>query len=255
MAQLEEIAAKLDEAARSATAIDQISLTTKLSVADAYKVQRLSIGRRLARGEKPKGIKLGLTSRAKMAQVGISTVVCGLLTDGMTVEEGYEVPFARYIHPRAEPEIAFILRKPLRGLSSIPEVARAVEAVLPAIEIIDSRYRNFKFSLTDVIADNSSSSGFILGQPVSACRAIDNVGMVLSIDGRTVEIGSSAAVLGSPWRALVAGARFAEEYDIDIGAGDIVLSGGATAAVSLAAGQTVCLEAGGFASIQFKMAG
>ncbi|MDI3469822.1 MAG: 4-oxalocrotonate decarboxylase [Pseudolabrys sp.] len=252
MAQL-DVAAKLDEAARSATAIEQISLTTALSVPDAYRVQRLSVNLRVARGEKPSGMKLGLTSRAKMAQVGISTAVCGLLTDAMAVEEGHELPFARYIHPRAEPEIAFLLGKSLRGLGTIPEVARAVEAVLPAIEIIDSRYRNFKFSLADVIADNSSSSAYILGQPIPTRRAIDNVGMVLLIDGKPAEIGSSAAVLGSPWRALVAAAHFADEYDVDLGPGDIILSGGATAAVGLAAGQTVCLEVNGFAPIQFKV--
>ena len=95
---------------------------------------------------------MGLTSRAKMQQMGVSEVIWGRLTDAMRLEEGGEMSHARYTHPRVEPEIAYIMRKPLSGNVSLAEALDAVEAVAPAMEIIDSRYRNFKFALADVIA-------------------------------------------------------------------------------------------------------
>lgn len=253
MSRLDQLAAYVDEAALTATEIAQISETHKLTIAEAYAVQALSVQRRYARGETRVGVKMGLTSRAKMIQVGVSDVVWGRLTDAMREEEGGTVSMARYIHPRVEPEIAFLMKAPLAGRVSPLEAMAAVGAVAPALEIIDSRYKAFKFDVGDVIADNSSSSGFVIGQWAPPTVDLSNLGMVLSIDGRAGEIGSSAAILGHPVRSLVAAARMVAEAGERLEAGDIVLAGGATAAIPMAAGQSVLLEVENLGQVAFNV--
>ena len=106
---------------------------------------------------------MGFTSRAKMVQMGVHDMIWGRLTDAMIVEDGGTTSFKTYVHPRIEPEIAFLLKQELVGTITPMQALSAVEAVAPAVELIDSRYQAFKFSLTDVVADNSSSSGFVVG--------------------------------------------------------------------------------------------
>jgi len=253
MSRLDQLATYVDEAALNATEIAQISDTHKLTIAEAYAVQALSLQRRYARGEKRVGVKMGLTSRAKMIQVGVSDVVWGRLTDEMREEEGGTVSMSHYIHPRVEPEIAFLMKAPLAGEVSALEAMAAVEAVAPALEIIDSRYKAFKFDVGDVIADNSSSSGFVVGQWAPVTTDLSNLGMVLSINGRAGEIGSSAAILGHPVRSLVAAARMVAEAGERLEAGDIVLAGGATAAIPMAVGQSVLLEVEKLGMVAFNV--
>jgi len=250
---LERIAETVDTAAHEATAIPQFSDTAALSLDDAWKVQRLSMERRYARGEKRIGVKMGFTSRAKMEQMGLSDLIWGRLTDGMREEEGGTISLSRYVHPRAEPEIVYLLKKPLAGVVTPMEALDAVEAVAPAMEIIDSRYANFRFDLGDVIADNSSSSGFVLGRWHARDTDVRNLGLVVTIDGETVQIGSTAAILGDPIRALVAAARLVAEADECLEAGDIVLAGGATAATALTAGQAVQTEFQELGSVSFRV--
>lgn len=237
---LAALAERLDRAASEATATPQ--LETPITLADAYAIQRASIARRLARGERRIGIKMGFTSRAKMQQMGVSDLIWGRLTDAMLVEDGGSVSLARYVHPRVEPEIAFLLRRPLAGKVTLPQALAAVEAVAPALEIIDSRYRDFRFSLTDVVADNSSSSGFVVGPWARPDIDCSNLGLVMAFDGRPQAFGSTAAILGHPLRSLAAAARVVAEAGETLEAGDLVLAGGATAASPLAAGIHVSLE-------------
>lgn len=239
MSDLAVLAHTVDEAARSAHAIPQLSKSGILSVDDAYKIQKLSIDQRLARGEKLIGMKMGLTSRAKMAQMGVEEMVWGRLTDAMLVEDGDEIDFGAYVHPRAEPEIAFLLKEPLKGPVSVAQALNAVGALAPAIEVIDSRYENFKFSLPDVIADNSSSSSFVLGPWRAPDIDIANLGMVMEFDGKPVQIGSSAAILGHPGRSLAAASRLVAQSGLRLEAGWIVMAGGATAAEALRPGSYV----------------
>jgi len=234
------IAERLDDAQRRATATYQ--LEEPLDVAEAYAIQAASLARRYARGERRVGIKMGFTSRAKMVQMGVDEMIWGRLTDAMLVEDGGSIAFSRYVHPRCEPEVAFLLKAALPGNVSATAALAAVEAVAPAIEIIDSRYKDFRFSWTDVVADNSSSSSFVLGPWASPATDISNLGMILSIDGVPKQIGSSAAILGHPIRSLVAAARLAHAAGEPLQAGDIVMAGGATAAKALAPGQHVRLE-------------
>jgi 2-oxo-3-hexenedioate decarboxylase len=227
-----------DTAALEASAIAQFTKAGPLDVTDAYAVQEASIARRLNRGEHLVGIKMGLTSRAKMIQVGVDQVIWGRLTNHMQVTDGDTITLDRYVHPRVEPEIAFLIGQPLAGRVSAAAAMAAVAGIAPAAEIIDSRFENFSFSLADVIADNASSSGFVVGQWNDPGTGIDNLGMIVEVDGRAVEIGSSAAILGHPVRSLVEAARVAAEAGMRLEPGWIVMAGGATAAVPLAAGSS-----------------
>ncbi len=253
-ADLESIAAIVDSAAHNAEAIQQLSLQGHtLSLAEAYQVQRLSLSRRIQRGERQVGIKMGFTSRAKMVQMGVDDMIWGPLTDVMAIEDGGEMDWSRFIHPRVEPEIAFLLKRPLSGNVSLAEAMSAIEAVAPALEVIDSRYQNFKFSLEDVVADNCSSSGFTVGAWQKATVDLSNLGMVMEFDGNPVQIGSSAAILGNPYRSLAAAARVAGEAELELEAGCIVLAGASTAAEALKPGVHVKLNAEQLGCAEFKV--
>ncbi|WP_116365303.1 2-keto-4-pentenoate hydratase [Parahaliea mediterranea] len=255
MTDLNQLAARLDDAALTATATAQLSEDGGITLAQAYEVQARSVGRRLERGEALVGIKLGFTSRAKMEQMGVDDLIWGRLTDAMLLDDGGELDFARYVHPRIEPEIAFRLARPLRGRVSLAEAMAAVESVAPALEVIDSRYRDFRFSLEDVVADNSSSSGFVIGAWQSPQCALENLGIHLAIDGETVQSGSSAAILGDPRRSLVEAARLADEAGITLQPGWVVLAGAATAAEALRPGCHVRAEVQGLGSVEIRVKG
>ncbi|MEU0381054.1 MULTISPECIES: 2-keto-4-pentenoate hydratase [Streptomyces] len=207
------------------------------TAAEAYAVQKALLARRFARGERPTGVKLGFTSAAKMRQMGVCDLIHGRLTDRMEIPDGGRCDVSGLIHPRVEPEIAFLL-----GAVLAPggDPAAAVAAVAPALEVIDSRYDGFRFSLPEVIADNTSAAGYALGPwtPAAALgglRSLANLGVVLEVDGRPAETGSTAAILGDPLRALAAAARLAGP----LAAGTVVLAGAATAAVPLPPGTHV----------------
>ena len=251
MADISEIAERLDNAALTATATPQ--LEQPLTIHEAYQVQAASLARRYRRGERRVGMKMGFTSRAKMAQMGVEEMIWGRLTDAMLIEDGGSIDFARYVHPRVEPEIAFILKHALAGKVTPAAALAAVDAVAPALEIIDSRYKDFKFSWTDVVADNSSSSSFVVGPWSDPATDMANLGMVLEIDGTERQIGSSAAILGHPVRSLVAAARLAEAAGEPLQAGSIVMAGGATAAEPLSPGQHIRLTVQKLGRAEFRV--
>lgn len=238
---VKDYAVIVDDAARHGQAIRQFP-ESAFDVDTAYRIQAASIARRLGRGELRTGIKMGFTSKAKMQQMGVHDLIWGRLTNQMLIDEGGEISLDRFIHPRVEPEIAFVLGDDLCGRVTIPEAMSAVEAIAPALEVIDSRYENFKFSLPDVVADNASSSGYVLGPWVAPEESIDNLGIVMSINGVQKQTGSTAAILGHPVRSLVHAARLAELAGEPLQAGWIVLAGAATAADYLAAGDNVTAE-------------
>jgi 2-oxo-3-hexenedioate decarboxylase len=216
-----DFADRLDDALTTHTAVAQFG--ADFGVADAYKIQEDLVSRRLGRGERVAGVKLGLTSKAKMQQMGVDEAIWGWLTDAMRIPDGGVVELAERIHPKVEPEVAFLVG------------GGTIAAIAPAIELIDSRYENFKFTLPEVIADNTSAAGFVVGawQPVP--EGVDNLGVLLEVDGRPVEIGSTAAILGDPRRAFADALRLAGELDD----GWVVLAGAATAAVALKPGASV----------------
>ncbi|OCK55037.1 fumarylacetoacetate hydrolase family protein [Bradyrhizobium sp. LMTR 3] len=242
MNRVEELAEQLDAAARDAREVTQIDPEGHLSLQDAYAIQRASIERRVSRGAGRIGVKMGFTSRAKMVQMGLSDVIWGRLTSDMLIEEGMATSFVRFVHPRVEPEIAFLLKKPLSGHVTAAEALAAVEAVAPALEVIDSRYRDFKFTLPEVIADNASSSGIVVGPWTDPREDFSNLGLTMSIDGRVAHVGSTAAILGHPLRSLVAAARLSDAAGEPLQAGWVVMAGGATPAEWVKPGQYVSIE-------------
>lgn len=233
------IAGQLVAAADSGTAIPQLAAETGLDVDAAYAVQAELVRRRLERGERLVGLKMGLTSKAKMAQVGVDEVIWGRLTDAMRIPDGGTLSVGDFIHPRVEPEVAFLLdRQPDPG-EPVAGFATAVRAVAPAIELIDSRYADFTFSLPDVIADNTSAGAFVVGPWCPVPNGLDNLGVLLEIDGRVVQVGSTAAILGDPRRAFDEGVRLAGQHGVRLRTGWVFLAGAATAAVALRPGTHV----------------
>jgi len=253
MKHFEELALLLDDAARQAQAVAQIDPKGELSLDQAYEIQRALIERRLARGNSRTGVKMGFTSRSKMVQMGLSDVIWGRLTGDMAIEEGGTVGFARFVHPRVEPEIAFVLAKPVTPDMNAATALSCVEAVAPALEIIDSRYLDFKFGLTDVVADNASSSGYVIGAWHSPKLDFSNLGLTLNINGRVVQIGSTAAILGHPLRSLTAAARLAAAAGEPLQAGAVVMAGGATAAEWIRPGAYVSVDMEGLGHAGFRV--
>jgi 2-oxo-3-hexenedioate decarboxylase len=251
MSNLEALAAQLDGAAHAARAVPQLG---EMSIDEAYEIQAMSLARRYGRGERRIGIKMGFTSRAKMAQMGVHDMIWGRLTDRMLLEPGTGLSMQNFVHPRVEPEVAFLLKSRLSGIVDPMTAMAAVAGIAPALEIIDSRYENFKFSLTDVVADNSSSSALVVGPWSDPHFDFSNLGMLLEIDGHARQIGTSAAILGHPIYSLVAAARLVASRGETLEAGDIIMAGGATAAEALATGQFIRLHVERLGSVGFNVA-
>lgn len=245
-----EYAEILDRAAQHANAIAPFA-EGAFDVRMAYEIQFASIELRLRRGEKWVGVKMGFTSRAKMLQMGVEDLIYGQLTDQMQIVDGSEVSLNRFIQPRVEPELAFLLKAPLHGFISPAAALSAVEAIAPALEIVDSRYQDFKFNLPSVIADNTSASGFVVGPWCDPRQSFENLGIVMSIDGQSRQFGSTAAALGHPLRSLCHAARLAKN---PLPPGSIILSGGASAAESLTRGRYIQAEFQNLGTVGFHTA-
>lgn len=246
---IEGVAERLDNAAFTAKSTQQISQEQALTLAEAYQVQEQSIKRRYNRGEIFVGLKLGFTSKAKMEQMGVHDMIWGRLTDKMQYNAGDKLTRSDFIHPRAEPEIAFLLSKDITEELTLATAKDYISGVAVAIEIIDSRYEKFKFSLEDVIADNCSSAGFALGDWKPADANINNILMSLVTDDVIVGKGNSDAILGNPWESLVAAARLALANNVALKAGAIILAGAATPASYIKVGDTVSAHAEGLGSV------
>ena len=251
---LEAAAQALDAAAVQAQAVAQFAAGS-FDLDTAYRIQRASIQHRVARGDAIKGIKLGFTSRAKMVQMGVDSLIWGWLTDSMVEEEGGTVNLGRYIHPRVEPEVCFLTRRTIDGPLTALEAADYLEAVAPALEIIDSRYENFKFTLEDVVADNCSSAGLVVGAWSRNFSGLGNAGVGVAFEGRLVLSGSTAAILGHPMRSVVQASRLLHGAQTSLPAGSLIMAGAATAAEALRPGVHVHCQVGsetsGLGSVAF----
>lgn len=222
---------------------------------DAYAIQDEIKRRKLARGARIVGLKAGLTSRAKMKQMGVEMPVFGFLADYFTVQDGGEVKVSELIHPKVEPEIVFVTKAPLKGPGChIGAVMAATDFIMAGIEVIDSRYRDFKFDLKSVVADNCSSSRYVLGSVMMPVDGVDlrTLGVVLEKNGEAVALGAGAAVLGHPAAAIAMLANHLGERGEEIPAGTMILSGGVTEAVSVAAGDNVSLRVQGLGSVGLR---
>ncbi len=250
-ANIAELARTLDQAAASHTEIDPLTPQHAFNLQHAYQIQRASITLRHARGEKPVGLKLGFTSRAKMVQMGVDSLIWGLLTDAMLYEEGAQIDLADFIHPRVEPEVCFLTSRDIDRPLNLLEAAAFLDGVAPAMEIIDSRYRNFKFTLEDVVADNCSSAGVVVGAFSSRVSQLANRGVIVRFNGRPVLMGSTGAILGNPLRSVVQASQLAYQAGMPIPAGSMIMAGAATAAEALMPGVHVSTEIGGLGRVEF----
>ncbi|MEU2083527.1 4-oxalocrotonate decarboxylase [Streptomyces albus] len=237
-----ELAARLDAACTSRTDTPSLADSHTFDITDAYAIQAALLARREARGERVTGVKLGFTSKAKMAQMGVSDVIVGRLTDAMRLADGADVDLGRFIHPKVEPEVAYRLSRDVDVDDTALDIETCVDAVAPALEIIDSRYRDFRFTYEDVVADNTSAAAYAVGawRPV---QDVTNRAVRLLAGGREA-VGSTSAILGAPVRALHALLEMCRRHRIPLRAGQVVLAGAATAAVPLGAGVTICDVAG-----------
>lgn len=224
---------------------------------DAYAIQDVILQRKLARGARVVGLKAGLTSHAKMKQMGVTDPVFGFLVDEYAVAEGATIQTSELIHPKVEPEIAFVLKHALKGPGChIGAVLAATDFVLPGIEVIDSRYRDFKFDLKSVVADNTSAARFVVGGQAVRPEQVDlrTVGVVLEKNGQPVAMGAGAAVLGHPAAAIAMLANHLGRRGQEIPAGSLILSGGVTEAVAVNAGDNVTLRVQGMGSVSLCFA-
>jgi 2-oxopent-4-enoate/cis-2-oxohex-4-enoate hydratase len=224
-------------------------LTTRhpeITIEDAYGIQQRLNARRVAAGETIIGKKIGVTSKAVMNMLGVFQPDFGLLTDGMVYNEGQAIPANTLIQPKAEGEIAFILKKDLVGPGvSAADVIAATEGVMACFEIVDSRIRDWKIKIQDTVADNASCGVFVLGDRVVSPLDVDlnTCGMVLEKNGEIVATGAGAAALGAPANAVAWLANTLGALGIPLKAGEVILSG--SLAIMVPVGDSLRVTIGG----------
>jgi 2-oxo-3-hexenedioate decarboxylase len=219
---------------------------------DAYAIQDKIRLRKEARGIRIVGFKAGLTSHAKMKQMGVDSPIFGFLSDYFAVPDGGQAKMANLIHPKVEPEIAFVLKTPLKGPGcDIHSVLAATDYVAPALEIIDSRYRDFKFDLKSVVADNCSASRFVIGGRGTQVDRVDlpAVNVVMEKNGTVVASGVGAAVVDHPAAAVAMLANIIGKRGLELPAGSVILSGSITEAIAVKSGDCVVCRVQGMDSV------
>jgi len=243
-AQLSAIALNVDEAQSNGLSLPLPTAEYEgFDIACGYAVQDVLRQRWQARGRRLIGYKAGLTSRAKMAQMKVDTPTFGFITADMAVPDGGTCPTKLLSRPRVEPEIAFLLKHdiPARLLTEA-DVLAATDFIAPAIEIIDSRYAEYKFDLPSVIADNSSSARYVIGGRPRRPDEIDlrTIGIVVLQNGEIVGEAASGAVLGNPARTIVMLSQWLADRGETLAGGSLILTGGACEARLVSAGDSVC---------------
>ena len=227
----------------------------EITVEDAYRIQQRMISRRLEKGERIVGKKIGVTSKAVMNMLGVGQPDFGCMLDGMAYQEGQAVEIKTLIQPKAEGEIAFVMKKDIFGPGvTAAEVLAATEGVMVCFEIVDSRIRDWNIKIQDTVADNASCGGFVLGSSLADVRQLDLItcGMVLEKNGEIVVTGAGAATMNSPVNAIVWLANTLGRLGIPLKAGEIVLSGALGAMVPVGAGDQLRVSIGGIGSCAIR---
>lgn len=228
----------------------------EITIEDAYQIQQRMLSRRIEAGEAVIGKKIGVTSKAVQNMLGVHQPDFGWLTDGMVYNEGEAIPMSTLIQPKAEGEIAFVLKEDIQGPGvTAADVLRATEGVMACFEIVDSRIRDWKIKIQDTVADNASCGVFVLGSALVDPREVDLItcGMVLEKNGEIVVTGAGAATLSSPVNAVVWLINMLGSLGIGLKAGEVVLSGALGAMVPVAAGDSLRVTIGdvGGCSVRF----
>ncbi|MBS7663612.1 2-oxopent-4-enoate hydratase [Pseudomonas lalucatii] len=255
---LHEIGAELHNALRQAEAIAPLTERyPQLTLEDAYAIQQQLIARRLDDGERVVGKKIGVTSQAVMNLLGVAQPDFGILTDAMTVNSGEAISTASLIQPKAEGELAFVLKHDLMGPGvTVADVLRATEGVMVCFEIVDSRIRDWKIKIQDTVADNASCGVFVLSDRLVPVQDVDLslCGMVLEKNGEIVATGAGAASMGSPAVAVAWLANTLGHLGMPLKAGEVILSGSLGPMIPVRAGDNLRVSIGGVGSCSVRFA-
>lgn len=254
---IEAIADIVDHAQSHRHVIDKITdAHPGMTIDDGYSVQDALLRRWEGRGRRLYGYKAGLTSRAKMIQMNVDVPSFGMLMRDTCDAEGGAIPTGGLIHPRVEAEIAFVTSADLSGAEiSAEEIYAATDYVIPAIEILDSRFEKFKFDLPSVVADNGSSARFVVGGRARCPTELDlaATGVVLEINGEPMAFASSGAVLGHPVHVMQMLVSWLHSRGRILPAGSIVLTGAVTEAFPIKPGDAVCARFQDMGSINIRV--
>lgn len=226
-----------------------------LTVQDAYHVQLFNINRRLEMGEEISGMKVGLTNEKIQAFLGAESPTFGILTGQMRIANDGVCDMSRMMQPKVEGELAFVMKKALKGPAITREdVFGAVDYVVPALEIIDSRIKNWEVKLADMIADNGSAAYYVLGEQKLDVAAVEleTTRMDYKKNGRTVASGELANVLGNPVNAVEWLVHALAEYEMDLPEGSVVLSGAVTGSVPVEKGDRITADFCGLGGVTVK---
>ncbi|GAA3601490.1 fumarylacetoacetate hydrolase family protein [Marihabitans asiaticum] len=255
---LQDAAAALLAAYESGTATPPLTETyDDLGVADAYAIQLEQVRSWTAAGRTVVGHKVGLTSAQVQKQLGVDTPDFGHLMDDFAYLEHDPIPVGRFLQPKVEPEIAFVLGKPLQGPGvTLTQAIDAVDYVLPAIEIVDSRIADWRITLVDTVADNASSGAYVLGSTPTRLEDVDLrlTGCVFTRNSQIVGTGAGGAVLGSPISSLVWLANTVGALGTSLDAGHVVLPGSVTPMSPVAAGDSFTATFAGIGSVTARFA-
>lgn len=227
-----------------------------ISIADAYQISLHFLQQRLDNGERIIGKKIGLTSHAVQSMLKVDQPDFGYLTDAMVFSQGQEMPISSTLmQPRAEGEIAFILKKDLTGPGiTAADVLAATDCVLPCFEVVDSRIQDWRIKIQDTVADNASCGLFILGDTAVSPDKVDlrTCGMVVEKNGQLISTGAGAAALGSPVNCVAWLANTLGEFGISLKAGEVILSGALVPLESVQAGDYMSVSIGGIGSASVR---
>lgn len=258
--EIESIALQLHQLRKQCGTTEPFSKSKPFSQLDAYAIQKAGIDLRINDSEVITGFKMGLTSEAKMKQMGLATPIFGVLTESMQVQSTLDVKNApgkpspySLIHPKIEPEIAFLVTKDIDRPLTFSEVPSYFGQVTTALEILDSRYVGFKyFSLDDVIADNASSSHFSINPnwrstseyvPATSPKDLKSVSLRFLEDSSQLALGLGSEILGHPFYSLVELTKLATMHGYKITKGMTVLSGAITASAPIKLGSNYSVDA------------
>lgn len=249
---------RIEAAQRGATAIPKLTEDFPgMTLGDGYAIQLALLRRWLAEGKRQVGWKAGLTSKAKMDQMGVRVPTVGFLLADFFRPENSVIQTSDLVHPRVECEVAFVTKADLSGPDLTREqVLAATDFVVPAVEIIDSRFSGFKFDLQSVVADNSSSARYVTGGRARLPTDIDmgTLGVVIEKNGETVAMGSSTAVAGHPADAVALVVKVLHEIGQYLPAGSFVMSGGITEAIAVQPGDFVSARFQELGSVSMRFA-
>ena len=226
-----------------------------ITIEDAYQIQLRMIQRRLDAGETVVGKKIGVTSKVVMDMLKVNQPDFGQMTSGMVFNEGEPIRTDTMIAPRAEAEVAFVLKRDLMGPGvTAADVLRATDCVMPCFEIVDSRIKDWKIKIQDTVADNASCGVLTLGGMRKSPRQLDLAlaGMVLAKNGEVISTSTGAAVQGSPVNAVAWLANTLGRLGIGLKAGEVILSGSQSPLVPVKAGDSLSCSVGGLGSTSVR---